>query len=258
MKKTRRLRFAVTHPRAALSALEQTTAQFLGTHTAYTRFVLVSRSRTGSNLLMSMLNSHPQIKARGEIFVRLGDADADARLAQFYRRRYPRRIKAVGCKIHYHHPVDGSPAELRSALHRVPGLCVLHLRRRNILRTIASRELAVLTNDWVGREATGQRARRIELSPSELESGFKQTREWEAEAEAEFSRHRCLEVFYEDLVESPHDEFRKILGLLGLPFRDPRTSLRKQNPNPLPELIANYFALKEHFAETKWAAFFED
>jgi hypothetical protein len=34
----------------------------------YTRFLVVGRSRTGSNLLRSLLSAHPQVEAYGEVF----------------------------------------------------------------------------------------------------------------------------------------------------------------------------------------------
>src|SRR5690606_16569148 len=37
-------------------------------HTDYTRFIILARSRTGSNFLRGMLNSHPQVLTYGEIF----------------------------------------------------------------------------------------------------------------------------------------------------------------------------------------------
>mgnify|MGYP006437466411 CR=1 FL=1 len=42
-------------------------------HENFTKFIVLSRSRTGSNLLISMLNSHPNISAEGEKFSRLNE-----------------------------------------------------------------------------------------------------------------------------------------------------------------------------------------
>src|SRR3546814_732374 len=40
-------------------------------HTGFTKFIVLSRSRTGSNMLVSLLDSHPRVVAEGEIVARL-------------------------------------------------------------------------------------------------------------------------------------------------------------------------------------------
>ncbi len=37
-------------------------------NTDYRRFMILSRTRTGSTMLLSLLNSHPNVYAEGEIF----------------------------------------------------------------------------------------------------------------------------------------------------------------------------------------------
>ena len=53
----------------------------------YKPFIILSRSRTGSNLLVSLLNSHPQIFCEGEIFGRLGVRSVDSVLARAFGRQ---------------------------------------------------------------------------------------------------------------------------------------------------------------------------
>src|SRR3546814_21202572 len=40
-------------------------------HTGFTKFIVLSRSRTGSNMLVSLLDSPPRVVAEGEIVARL-------------------------------------------------------------------------------------------------------------------------------------------------------------------------------------------
>ena len=42
--------------------------RLIETSTDYTRFIILGRSRTGSNFLRGLLNSHPQIVTFGELF----------------------------------------------------------------------------------------------------------------------------------------------------------------------------------------------
>jgi len=47
--------------------------QLIKGHSDYTRFVIISRGRSGTNLLRGMLNAHSQIRTVGEIFRRYGE-----------------------------------------------------------------------------------------------------------------------------------------------------------------------------------------
>src|SRR3546814_8552873 len=57
-------------------------------HTGFTKFIVLSRSRTGSNMLVSLLDSHPRVAAEGEIVARLDGRDARKRLASELEERF--------------------------------------------------------------------------------------------------------------------------------------------------------------------------
>ena len=48
-------------------------------HEDYVPFIVLTRSRTGSNLLVSFLNGHPDIFCEGEIFARMAGRDPGRR-----------------------------------------------------------------------------------------------------------------------------------------------------------------------------------
>jgi hypothetical protein len=43
-----------------------------------------------------------------------------------------------------------------------------------------------------------------------------------------------------------------------LPFVKPKIGLKRQNPEPLSDLITNYEELKSYFADTPWKVYFEE
>ena len=246
-------------PARMLGSLGERLRRAVG-HRDYTRFIVLSRSRTGSNMLISFLNSHPDILVEGEIFAKLNGRDHRDILAGAYGKQ-PHRVKAKGFKIFYYHPQDGDPDSLFADLTGQTDLRVIHLKRRNILRTLISRKIAAAQDVWAVTTSTPTeiaRRKAVRLSVEELEDGFRQTRAWEERGDAAFSGHRTVSIYYEDLVASPKASFETILGFLDLPYRPLETNHRRQNPEHLEDLVTNYGELKAAFAGTPWQDFFED
>jgi LPS sulfotransferase NodH len=122
-------------------------------HKGFKEFIVLSRSRTGSNMLISFLNSHPHIQAEGEIFAKLGSKDPNDILSEVFAKQ-PLYVKARGFKIFYYHPLDEKDKsnELWNALINMNNLQVIHLKRRNLLRTLVSRKIAILQDVWAVRD----------------------------------------------------------------------------------------------------------
>lgn len=223
----------------------------------FERFVIVSRSRSGSNLLVSLLDDHPQIRAEGELLGRLDGRRPEDVLRRLYRR-HPPGIRAVGFKYFYYHPVDGEPAAVWRLLDPTE-YRIVHLRRENPLRAIVSRQIASTSQAWSrrrGQELPIER-RRVQMSPSELKNHLERTRTWEAEARARWGRGRYVEVTYEALASDPASISRSIQEFLGVDPHPTRTPLRRQNPERTSELLENYEELREAFASTEWASLFD-
>ena len=250
---------AVKQPRRAVDELIYRTQSAFG-HRGYRRFIILTRSRTGSNLLVTFLNSHPSVRTEGEVFNRLEGRDYSDILARVFDKE-PAHIQLKGFKIFYYHPLDAAGSGLWSDLASLKDLMVIHLRRRNILRTLVSRKIAGQQDVWVLKsnetdKASGRKS--VTFTREELAAGFRETRDWEDSAESRFPDQKFLSVDYEGLVKEPESEFERITGFLGLPLFPPKTFLRRQNPESLKDLIENYDELKADFSETEWSVFFED
>jgi len=228
-------------------------------HTNFVRFFVLTRSRTGSNLLLSYLDGHPNVFAEGEIFARLKGADPLVRLKSSFGRQ-PRRIKAKGFKIFYYHPLDAPADSLWNELTALQDIRVIHLTRENVLRTLLSRKIAGMKDAWTGTrfDPVGTETKQVELTVEELEEGFRQTREWEEAAAHRFRAHPILHVTYEELVGSPRKTFRRVLGFLDLEYCEPRTNLQQQHPERMRDLIRNFDELKKAFAASPWQKYFDD
>ncbi|MFN3241874.1 MAG: sulfotransferase [Planctomycetota bacterium] len=93
------------------------------------RFIILASQRTGSNLLRSLLDSHPDVTAYAEVFLKdhswfenqhgpkdspalVAERDADpvAFAQKHVFRDYEESVKAVGFKLFYQHAPEGEHA----------------------------------------------------------------------------------------------------------------------------------------------------
>jgi LPS sulfotransferase NodH len=284
----------------------------------YTRFIILSDARTGSNLLQQALNSHPAIVCFREIFnldpnyidydVEGWDPTSadDLALRQrdlrgFLRQRifgdHDAAVRAVGFKFHYEHFWFGE--DLIPALTEDAALKVIHLKRRNQFRTLVSLKMVEQTGEWM-RHDEGKLKRQTlarKLTPSNVARAITQPaksvrriRKFLEPAQPPpvvektalnitydecarfffrsnhqithfgglFAEHPIEELTYETMVADPGTELARVQEFLGVPVADLSWTLRRQNPEPLRDLVANYDELKVGFAGTEPARFFDE
>jgi LPS sulfotransferase NodH len=243
--------------------------------TDYAKFVVLGRSRVGSNLLRGLLNAHPHVAAFGEIFRADNCLDWDhtgyfqSRAAQALLQqdpvrfldskvfgRYPASIRAVGFKLFYYHARDGRKASVWEYLRGRTDLRIIHLKRRNVLRTHLSRQRAAVTDQWVNTSGQPDNAVVVRLNYEECLRDFVQTRAWEEQCDRDFADHPIFQVEYENLVGDYGAETRSLQAFLGLEPCAVTPSTFQQTRQPLSAMIANYAELREKFAGTQWAEFF--
>ena len=229
-------------------------------HGDYAKFIVLSTARTGSNLLLSLLESHPQIYVRGEILAKLEGRDPVRVLSGIWRRQ-PRSVRAAGFKIFYYHPIDDKSNRIWEMLAQMEDLHVVHLKRRNKLRTLVSEKLAHKTHNWKGTNVGAQiegNGKSVTISIDLLTKEIEQIEKWELNGDNIFAASHMITVWYEDLVRDPETEIRKITDFLHVQPHVPKTFLKKQNPEPLRTLLTNYDELQSAMLGTKWSVFFQD
>lgn len=229
--------------------------------------MVLTKPRTGSNLLVNSLQTHPGMKVFGELF--RGGADeatkeaildsVDGYFSERIFKRYDKSIKAVGFKIFYHHPVYDHSGKVWNYLLNREDLRVIHLRRANLLRALVSMKIAEKTDVWkVSREQSEPVDKSIKLTAQECLEDFCKTRQWEIEANEKFSNSPVLELTYEDLTSDYQSQMRDVQAFLGVEPAELHPLSSKQNPEALADLIVNYAELKDHFSGTEWAMFFDE
>ena len=255
-------------------------AKLLPGQADYTRFMILGRSRTGSTLLLRSLKTHPQVVCYGELFrndtinwqAQLGRvthsqyqtylANPVHFLQERVYRRQPVSIRAVGFKLFYYHAQVGSLRPVWEYVEQNKQIKILHIKRRNVLEAHLSRVVAGETDQWregghKAKLSTKAAAGPVTLAYAECLHVFQQTRLWEEEFDARLGDHAVLTVTYEDLARNFTHEIERVQSYLGVDQQSLQPATVKQAKKPLAERIVNYVELKQQFANTCWAEFFE-
>ena len=246
-------------------------------HTDYVRFIVLGRSRVGSNLLRGLLNSHSQVRLFGEVFQTretiawalpgYGESAATLDLYQTDPARFletelfhpvPPQITAVGFKLFYYHAQEDGQRGLWPYLQQQTDIRIIHIKRRNILKTHLSRERAAQTEVWYNLSGAKESQQPIHLDYEGCLQAFEQTRQWEKEYDAFFQSHDIIEIIYEELARNREEQMARVLAFLNLPSEPLTPQTHKQAQRPLSEAIANYKELKHQFRGSQWEAFFQE
>lgn len=268
----------------------------------YTRFIVVTAGRTGSMWLVDALNSHPQIVCFGSVFEARADyvsfdvegydnfSEQDRALrnedvATFLRKRIFRAedpgTKAIGFKLQYKN-VFGFEGLLEHLVEDRP-LKVLHLKRRDLLRSLISLRLAETTGhyhrqplrlEWrtvsLGvrhplraiqrlRVRLGQRnytPTGLMLSKEECEQYFVETARAESHYDGLFSAHDRIDVFYEELVDDFLAATGRLQEFLGVAPQMLSSRQERVNSPATRDLVRNYDELRAAFRESNYERFF--
>ncbi len=247
------------------------------THSGFTRFVIIGRPRTGTNLLRSLLNAHGGAVAFGEMFrypefvgwgmdyyprlgplQRLMKDDPIRFMDRVVFRDHPKAIQAVGFKLFYRHARTPEWAHIWDELKRRTDLVIIHMRRENMLKTHLSHMTALQTGVWESKKKKGKTIPPITLDPAQTQAMFEQYQADAAAADAWFADHTLINMSYEQLVKDRGATMARIFDALSMEQRQVAPSIRKQSARPMSEAIANYDALKAHFRGTPWEVFFTE
>jgi len=241
-----------------VNSLQRTYFRVFG-HSIQRRFAIVGNARTGSNYLLGGLKTSPAIRMYHEIF-----ADHHREIGKDFDRVFStvfqpesRSTQVVGFKVFYNHLTDEEWQKLLA--HQ--DLKIIHLTRRNRLRTVMSLEIAFKTGRWTqsGKKSSSEiQDRRLQLDPVRVIHRLEQIEAGEAAARARFLDRETIEVVYEDVVSHPREAFEAVGKYLGVDGIDPtQIRLRRQNPEPLQQLIINYDQVEAALQNTRFASYLQ-
>jgi len=245
--------------------------------TDYTKFIILGRSRTGSNFLRGLINNDSQVISVGEIFrnedridwdsplfetnssiLRLYQKDPIHFLTKYLFRKYPVTIKAVGFKLFYYHAQNPPFQDLWRHLVDDKDIHILHIKRKNLLRTHISRIKASENDSWVNISGENEKQIAVKVDPIACYKDFEQTRQWEIDADKKFQNHPKLDIFYEDLSKDFESILKSVQEFLGLSSFSAQPRTFKQSTYSLKESITNYEELKKYFKNSTFEIFFDE
>lgn len=258
------------------------------------RFVIVSYPRSGTHLLRTSLESHPEVVCQAEPFnsddrrlpYPLETPTADVLSGWVFRGDPLAGTRAVGFVLQAYHPhaLEAFPgirpnpvwADVWERLAAMEDLRVLHLERRNLLARHLSHLMARATGSWhawdpatvdgvthlTGRPPDrqigppqGERPR-LTLDPARLALDFEEVARWRRHAEEALAGRPLLRLTYEELCGDFAATTARALAFLGLEARPLRPAVARLEERPPERAIENYAGLKSHFAGSPWESFF--
>ena len=215
------------------------------------RFVLFAAPRTGSNLLCSLLNAHPDILCHHGLFnpggvhwardhqgnggIAVRDSNPIAFLDSVWASGGDAR--AIGFKMNR----DENDAAT-DALLRDPGVLKILLKRRNRVRTYVSEEIARLTGVWESYDGPLEAALpalRVEVDDLIRHSDLNAAYYAALESRLRATGQDWLETDYEALTDG--SEMARILAFLGIEARATLSAASyKRGPADLGAVVANF------------------
>jgi LPS sulfotransferase NodH len=244
-----------------------------------TYFVIVCAERTGSNLLVGLLKSHPDTTVGGELYnltfvrsesipwqlgeiterpevIALRQSDPVRFLDVLFDTARVQGHRAIGFKLLYRQG-DRVP-EIRDHLIGEREIRVIHIKRRNLLRRLLSEQRARATGVWwVPKNEAAPPQPTIHLDLLDCLRDFDYVETKQAEYDEYFKDHEVLEVFYEDLANDTQAVATRVAEFLGLPARGGlRIGAKKTGLDSLRDAIENYEELKA--SVLRMASYFDE
>lgn len=223
------------------------------------RFVVFGQGRSGSTLLTSLLNSHPDIHVDGEILRNwhaLPHGVVQRRLLRCGKRVYGFKLLSyqldnVLCYRDPNRFMDWLVSE---------GFLVLYLRRNNLLQFALSQINARL-NRFHQRDGFRLERRRPTVTRGELFWWFNQLENrFRYEANVLSGRDYLGLVYEDDLLEegSWPRTVERVCNYLGVPVSQATTDFIKVNPQRLRDIVANSDEVNAMLRGTRYEVYLDD
>lgn len=244
----------------------------------YQPFIILGTARTGSTMLWSYLNSHPDIlclrgvygstnkinfgKFYGELpeeyhsseLIKLRNERPIEFLENYVWKEYSKPFKAVGLKYFYDHDRHlSNKEEVISYFKTNRAIKFLHLKRQNLLATMFSYKRALAQQQWTKANTDF----RTSITVQECNDYYQQILDNQKLFDELFS-DRTLQVSYDNLLKATERTLQEVLDFIGVKPISLKTETNKNRETKLSDCITNYTELKTHFKSTDYAKYFNE
>jgi hypothetical protein len=223
-------------------------------------FAIVCLGRTGSTHLVSLLNSHPEVRCFGEIFTHhestldeaFVNSPLDDPVEYVAQLTAPLSEQAVGFKLPLN-SIRAHPGSLR-VLDR-DGMRIVRLRRLNLLALLASRRLLASTR--VPQSTHGDYGdATVVLDPKQSLAVFRRMDEHERYLDGLANGKPVFQIAYEDLAAGR--QLEEIQSFLGVEPVALRSDFKRVRSRPLSETIENWSEIESALRGTPYERYLED
>ena len=215
----------------------------------------MGRQRTGSSLLVWLLRSNARVEIPGEVFRLLKGRSCQQVWNQNFGRHLP-WVRYVGFKIFYYHPEDSQDREVWDLIRNDPSIKIIHIKRKNLLRTYISKLIAQKTGAWNSRQESSpitKEDKQVTVDVEHCIAELRDTISWEnTYGQQMFPEHPYMELTYEDLTGNLQSTIDAIMEFLSLKKMRVKSKLKRQNPEKLGDLVNNYEELVTALSETEF------
>lgn len=224
------------------------------------RFIIFGRGRSGSTLLVSLLNAHSQIYCDGEIlhdWVSFPHLHINVCASVCPRPIYG--FKLLSYQIRDIQPII-NPTQFLSHLHR-EGYLIIYLSRQNLLAH-------ALSNINARKQKFHHQLNQVEIQKQKINVDFQELVFWiEHSEKIERYEHQIindlphLPLIYEDNLLTPELQQKtanQVFNLLDIPTESVTTNFVKLMSSDLSNSIENYEELSAKIKQTRYARFLED
>jgi len=244
----------------------------------YQPFIILGTARTGSTMLWSYLNSHPDIlclrgvygstskinfgKFYGELpeeyhsseLIKLRNESPIEFLENYVWNEYSNPFKAIGFKYFYDHDRHlSNKEEVISYFMENRAIKFLHLKRDNLLATLFSYKRALAQQQWTKANTNFLTS----ITVQECNDYFQQILDSQRRYDELFT-DRTLPVSYDNLLKATERTLQDVLEFIGVKAISLTTETSKNRETKLSDCITNYTHLKTHFKRTDYAKYFNE
>jgi LPS sulfotransferase NodH len=245
--------------------------RFLGAARAYaeslspasgdlTRFLIMTSGRSGSELLVSLLDSHPQIACDGEILAR--KRLSPTRFVAGRAARAQRQgMSAYGLKVqpqHLHEVQQLSGADQWLRALSADGWHVIRIRRRNRLHQAVSMLRAQLTQWHVHAHETFDSAEPLELNPLMVVGTMYFIERMETQVDHYVDGIEHIDLSYEENLRDRIDQeatVKRLCRQLDVTEMAGTSTLVRNSSATLGDLIKNYDEVAVEVRQSRFAEF---
>lgn len=228
-----------------------------------TKYLIIGPSRSGSTLLSTALDQHPEIVCYGEVLHDKGHNRMDEHHSKFkddgfckdadtvqpymeQRIFQPLEDKSIcGCKVTYPHiftPGSRLTTRVREYITGLRDVKIIHTFRYNLLESYVSNHRANKSNVWWSYKPLDDKNDQLHVSLDDLRKYCTQQFECKQQIENVICKNNeLIEITYEDLCTDFTGTIKKALNFLGADDKVPlKPQLHKIETRPIWERITNY------------------